>query len=1202
MSGAVMQRPIANNGTPNTDNGNSLRINSNRNEINNRFPSLGFHIETGSRSYFEVLLTVDRNLFDPLRAAERQPNNFYSSRQDSGLIATEDGNGIYLVPPVVLRAFAQSLSKTGHIYYTLIAYDSALGDNPVLKLSTEQLVQTAPSVIVSNDFTGTTLSHVLGAAVGRLRTVGVGGKVLAHTSPVTNHNTRSMELIRPFYDPTDPSSALMSQNNAFSIEREEWFVGVPNTRFFPHSAICQLIMTTPDGRNAWGTGFYIGTNRVLTCAHNLSGMSSVMIIPGRNGAGLKPYGEVSMNSSSWRIAPAYSGEGDWNNDLAVIDNVSLAAPNGQFFNFLHATPSDQMPVVVCGYSASSRAVPELDKIIDGDMQHLHGGYVRSQSNPEVIEYPILTLRGASGSPVYHLSSESGQLEALITGVHVSSEPAANGLNLGCFITPAKIDWIEGRTTSFSSGRYSGRVQGIPNHVAANNQGVGGKVLAHTSPSTKSNSRSLELLRPFYDPADPASALMCQNNAFSIEREEWFAGVPNTSLFPHSAICQLIMTTPDGRLFQGTGFYIGANRVLTCAHNLSGKSSVMIIPGRNGAGLKPYGEVSMNASSWRIAPTYSGVGDFNNDLAVIDNVSLAAPNDQFFNFLHATPSDQLPVVVCGYSARSWVVPELDKIIDSDKQHLHGGYVHGQSNPEVFEYPILTLRGASGSPVYHLSSERGQIEALIIGVHVSGKPAASGLNRGCFITPDKIDWIEGRTTSFSSSRHSGRVQGIPNPVAANKQTTYTDEGEDASYGNMNISSRNNNGGITANRQPGNVASQPVQNNNSFDDFDYDDGYDDSHDNDSNGRKTNTALNSNYPDYGDDDFGLRASQPPLRNKHMQQDNSMDQIQGLSYQSLDNSLDEHSDVVPTNSNTGNNKPQNGNIELTAEAKKRIVEYIMQFESGEARFGAMNLDGEFRGRFGTDSPFYQKAHVGLSYGIIQFTQDSGNLGKLLQEMNRRDSERFPEVFGQHWNELIQVTTAQGPGSLNVESGRSARVQPVGGADLWEEPWTSRFRQAASHIPFQAAQNQLAAEIFLNPVVPYSQWLGISTERGIAMLYDRSVQLGVGGGMNFVVNAIGPVKTTAQRTEALAALGHESLTDFQQSVPGITVDGDWGKQSHAAMIAALRRLGTASPVEIPAYQQSLDLIVQAATGKKWAHRVRNLRNDSTLSDDYFVQV
>lgn len=284
---------------------------------------------------------------------------------------------------------------------------------------------------------------------------------------------RALEIITPFYDQSDPMTALTCQNNAFSLAREEWFMGVGDTTQFPHSAICQLVMWAPDGSGAMGTGFYIGRNRILTCAHNLDGMDSVTIIPGRNGAGGKPFGEITVPSSAWRIPrPPYAGDGDWGHDLAVIDNVPLEAPHGQWFRFLHATPSERLPIVVCGYSAASNAVPELTQAIDPDKQHLHGGYGASQSDFEVIEYPLLTLKGNSGSPVYHLDGSSGTLQALVCAVHVSGEPAAQGLNRGCFITPDKIDWIEGRTRSLgmppqrgARARATPRPEAIPGRAA-----------------------------------------------------------------------------------------------------------------------------------------------------------------------------------------------------------------------------------------------------------------------------------------------------------------------------------------------------------------------------------------------------------------------------------------------------------------------------------------------------------------------------------------------------------------------------------------------------------------------------------------------------------------------------------------------------------------------------------------------------------------
>src|SRR5205814_479700 len=81
------------------------------------------------------------------------------------------------------------------------------------------------------------------------------------------------------------------------------------------------------------------------------------------------------------------------------------------------------------------------------------------------------------------------------------------------------------------------------------------------------SRAQEIITPFYDQSNPMSALQCQDNAFSLAREEWFMGVADTTQFPHSAICQLRMTAPNGSRYIGTGFYIAQNRILTCAHNL-----------------------------------------------------------------------------------------------------------------------------------------------------------------------------------------------------------------------------------------------------------------------------------------------------------------------------------------------------------------------------------------------------------------------------------------------------------------------------------------------------------------------------------------------------------------------------------------------------------------------------------------------------------
>ncbi len=773
----------------------------------------------------------------------------------------------------------------------------------------------------------------------------------------------AQEIIAPFYDPRDPATALQCTRDAFSQAREEWFSGVSDTRQFPHSAICQLIMTAPDGRQYQGTGFYIGRNRILTCAHNLHGKARVRIIPGRNGRGAKPFGEATVNASSWRVAPGYTGAGHWDKDLAVIDNVPINAPHGQFFRFLNASPSTELPVVVCGYSAGSRKVPQLDVIIDGDKQHLHGGYVSEAPTPDTIDYPILSLMGASGSPVYTVTGSGRQLEARICAVHVSGEPVDRGLNRGCFITPAKIDWIEARATSFAleadapedargetadgvdpdtigitvdepvrelpeaqawqaralsdeapdfpgasrfaaaharnftRGRRRDRVlDRIVVHITAGGPRIDGTIawfqngarvnertgkpirssahyivgrdgevvqMVHDADTahhaSQANSRSIgiehnankpgrsnprdlpptdaqyeasarlvawlcrqhgiapdrehirghheispadnhdcpssiwdwdrymecvaqavaalqspaatsqgayataqEIITPFYDPADPSSALVCQADAFSQAREEWFAGVPNTTIFPHSAICLLEMKNASGRVLgRGTGFYIGSRRILTCGHNLhdAGIASVDVVPGKNGqggGGTEPFGRFNVPRRQWRIPASYRGSNPAF-DLAVIDNVPNPAPNGRWFDALEELRQSRPEgVVVCGYSSRSDRVPELTAAIDGYKQHLHAGYIAALgAGDSTFDYPIMTLKRASGSPVYYLSDRGGAMKAYVVGVHISSVSASPDLNRGCRLTAAKISWIEGRSNSLALAEGDATV---------------------------------------------------------------------------------------------------------------------------------------------------------------------------------------------------------------------------------------------------------------------------------------------------------------------------------------------------------------------------------------------------------------------------------------------------------------
>ncbi|KWO12086.1 hypothetical protein [Burkholderia ubonensis] len=293
----------------------------------------------------------------------------------------------------------------------------------------------------------------------------------------------------------------------------------------------------------------------------------------------------------------------------------------------------------------------------------------------------------------------------------------------------------------------------------------------------------------------------------------------------------------------------------------------------------------------------------------------------------------------------------------------------------------------------------------------------------------------------------------------------------------------------------------------------------------------------------------------------------------------------------------------LTVSERRRIIDAVAaQTAPGRNPYATVGLDAEFAGHV-PGHPAAGRYHVGLSYGNAQFTQDSGNLGRLLREMNRIDGERFAQVFGPRASELLALTQAPGPDAAHSPDGRGARVQPVGGRDLWESPWVERFVDAARPDLFGAGQpqrfngeqNKLASALFLDPMLPFSRWLDVNTDRGLAMLMFIAQRLGVEPARDWIMRTAGPIQSHAQRQQALASLGYASLPDFQHATAGLEADHQWGPTTHAAMVAALRHLGTRSPLPIPSGKQVLDAIANHAPSAV-AAQLTELRRTDSLRD------
>lgn len=274
----------------------------------------------------------------------------------------------------------------------------------------------------------------------------------------------------------------------------------------------------------------------------------------------------------------------------------------------------------------------------------------------------------------------------------------------------------------------------------------------------------------------------------------------------------------------------------------------------------------------------------------------------------------------------------------------------------------------------------------------------------------------------------------------------------------------------------------------------------------------------------------------------------------------------------------------LTIRRKFEIVMPVLLRESGEDRYSAVAGSIEY------DDPThaaYQRIHYGVHWGIASFNQRSGALGQVLRACEKRDGARFAQHFGASVVEqLLAVTNAPSP---------DARLAPVGGALLWSPSWLELFRRAGEIAPFQAAQNEVAIERYVDRNLGFVAALGLLTDRGLAMVFDRALGMGIAGARAWILAAISPLSDDGKVQQAVQALRHADLAAFQNAA-GLPASGRLGTQTHAALLGALRGLGDRAPVRVPAPAEMLDRLAAAAAGRRFERRVRDLRSAAAYTD------
>lgn len=300
--------------------------------------------------------------------------------------------------------------------------------------------------------------------------------------------------------------------------------------------------------------------------------------------------------------------------------------------------------------------------------------------------------------------------------------------------------------------------------------------------------------------------------------------------------------------------------------------------------------------------------------------------------------------------------------------------------------------------------------------------------------------------------------------------------------------------------------------------------------------------------------------------------------------------------------------VRLSRNERRMIVAAVGLCEINGDVFGSRNTDQEFVGRRfgkrGIQTGYSDIVHIGLSYGYIQFTQDGGNLGRLLMRMRAKNSESFRVLFP-NADQLIQLTTDGLPGhdhygksgqaywgklpqkdkaelvrraSIDADGDkkpdnpldadeeiRGARVQRIPyvvgypAIDLWEDYATkatlpngdeaeyfgylSAFKAAGDIPAFQDAQIELAVEDYLNPVLAHCKAWNIRSGVGLAFVTACSVRGGSGSSLVRLLSKVAAAKFSI-KSFATAQQERECLQAIASgAVDGVPFDKDEGRRA-----------------------------------------------------------
>ncbi|MCH2089150.1 MAG: DUF1353 domain-containing protein [Pseudoalteromonas sp.] len=205
---------------------------------------------------------------------------------------------------------------------------------------------------------------------------------------------------------------------------------------------------------------------------------------------------------------------------------------------------------------------------------------------------------------------------------------------------------------------------------------------------------------------------------------------DTTHFPYSAICYLIINKSFGRSYRGTGFFISPDTIVTAGHclksGLGAVRSIQIVPGRMGKEW-PFGSVW--AKKWYVPIEWSRRGDVRFDYGVIKlkDSSLGKRTGHFkLGVMDDNSLKNSNLTTSGYPSDLRL---------STLQHYNSGPC-GELQQQQLNYMLDTWKGSSGSPVW--VEKDG--EHIVVGIHNYGHCPNKATRVNDRVYSDLKNWIE------------------------------------------------------------------------------------------------------------------------------------------------------------------------------------------------------------------------------------------------------------------------------------------------------------------------------------------------------------------------------------------------------------------------------------------------------------------------------